>query len=415
MEVGLQLQLDKDAIATWPPVEPMFSAASPSGVQLDVLGRPGTVRALIELFGRHLGSLVCRKWLQVSQALPLTAREEKRLVQAVVTNHWNQHFLRDLGRFRITTLVLRLSCPHPHFQCNPFHGHACFLDSVTDVSVAGVMERCPHLTAIDLSDCWRITDATVDKVRLLADHGRHLLSLKLGSRSFASTHPTDNRLSTQPVITKPVSIGDASLYSVVTAGCSRLATLELFGCHMIHDHALVALADCCRQLTGLTIRSCRALTDDSVIAVGEHCKDLTSFRLEYSTITDDAIVSLANGCRKLTTFHLEQCPRITDVSVITLVTKAAGLKVFSLSGNKHVGERGFAALAEEGSGLTHVRLDQCQGLTYGAIASLATATGCPNLVKLRFCTTSVKWPDSSLEMLAALKEAYPHVKEQWLW
>ena len=105
------------------PVEAALAAASERAhkrrlyhidVRDDALGRPGTMRAMIELFGRGAGIRVCRRWRDTArQAVPLTTKEEAKLCRAIVRGEGSSgcyddpHLLANLGYYDIRALTFR--------------------------------------------------------------------------------------------------------------------------------------------------------------------------------------------------------------------------------------------------------------------------------------------------------------------
>lgn len=390
------------------------AAALAIGIRRDTLGRPKTVRTLIEFVGRHAGGLVCHRWLATTRSLALTEREEAALVRAVVIDHHHQnnntnnnHFVQqNLVWYKIKTLVLRCPATRGSFDCNSIRGHRCFLANVTDAAAGAVIEHCPNLTAVDLTGCVLITNVSVARLTRSCDC-HNLRSLKVGSQALISTHAIMNHNGVQQVI----NIGDAAINSLVQARCCKLATLELRGCHSITNPPFVNLADCCSRLTGLTLYSCSQVNDLAIIAVAKHCSILNRFELTYSNVTDDAIVSLANGCRKLSIVTLDRCPVITDVSVIALASKCHRLEAVGLLRNEKITALGFNALAANGSELASLNLNACTGLTYESLVSITA--GCPKLADLEFLDTNPLGPDVSWtersEAIGDLATAYPHI------
>ena len=69
-------------------------------IRTDALGRMGTIQTMIRLqFGRHAGSLVCRRWRDASRGLALNGTEHARLVQAATADHTNPHLMANLSYY----------------------------------------------------------------------------------------------------------------------------------------------------------------------------------------------------------------------------------------------------------------------------------------------------------------------------
>ena len=222
-------------------------------VRNDALGRVGTIQTLIELLGRHAGSLVCRRWRDSSRGLALTKDEEDHLVLAVAEeseDHTNPRLVANLSYYDIKTLELSRWIPRE--------------ESVTDVPVIALSKGCRNLVNVNLCDCRNITDAAI---------------------------------------------------TALAANCPKISNINLDNCGNITDAAIATLAAGCRTITEVDLSENTNVTDASFAALatgGVGC-NITKIDLTQTSIGDVGVTAIATACRQLTSISLYETA-VTDVA-----------------------------------------------------------------------------------------------------
>jgi len=135
----------------------------------DALGRDGSVRTLVSLFGRRMASGVSRRWRDAARSMSLKApsctqsqwhneyedSEMRRLVHAVAADHTNLHLLANFRYYDVTVIDLR-------------HANSCklrerdFSSTRADATIIALAKGCPNVTAIYLGG--RQGDQTLSKL-----------------------------------------------------------------------------------------------------------------------------------------------------------------------------------------------------------------------------------------------------------
>lgn len=292
-------------------------------VRNDALGRVGTIRTLIELLGRHPGSLACRRWRDASRGLALTEGGEECLVRAVAADHTNPRLLANLGFYDVTRLNLNNSGPYYSARI-----HGLNPDTTTDAAVVALAKGCRNVVSVDLTCCKKVTSVAVIA---LATACPKLTTLKL----YECASLTDD-IAAIPVLANLTALDIGTSHKISDAGalklmrqCPNLASIALEELD-ITNATLRAIATEFPGLASLNLINCQGPLSEAgftAFATGNHDK-FTSIDLSCcSELNVNAFAtSLAAGCRNLTSVGLcHSCDLLTEAGVAALVSGCRNL------------------------------------------------------------------------------------------
>ena len=151
--------------------------------------------------------------------------------------------------------------------------------SIGDEEVSLMAHGCPLLSAICLSGCERITDASCITLGRCC---RQLISID---------------------IERCKNITDKGL-----EGCPPSSKFNLSYCEKITDMGISALAQSCSALSCINLSNCKKITDMGISAIARCCPLLSNIDLsDCEKITDTGVSALASGCPLLDIINLTDC------------------------------------------------------------------------------------------------------------
>jgi len=270
-------------------------------------------------------------------------------------------------------------------------------DFITDRTLETILEYCPGLCRLTISECQGITDQGLLKIRDSQCVGRQtLVSLHL-----AGCHQiTDHGLLG---LVAPRSPSAASLSSLPPV---RLESLDIAGCYQITDHGLIRfLEQCGSKLKQLRVSDCEEITSRTVSTLADHCHGIQWLDMARAgPLTEDCLFSLANRCRDLEWLSLARChpSELSDASSPTSsADPESPLETGDMEGEEEeeleeeeqdsISDRCIAQLCEACPDLQLLDLSYISTLTNGAMESLAesaknlvclTIIGCPGITSV---------------------------------
>ena len=163
-----------------------------------------------------------------------------------------------------------------------------------------------QLTAIDLSECMRITDAGV---LAIAQNCPHLTSLDL-SNNFV--------------------LSDIGL-SAIAESCHHLTSIGLFNIWNLSDIGASAIAEGCHHLTSIDISFNRKVTDVGILAIAQGCPQLMFVNLSYcEQISEIGVQAMLQSCSNLTSINLTYCNRFPTSKLSMLARRYPKLIVTAI-------------------------------------------------------------------------------------
>ncbi|KAF9357915.1 hypothetical protein BGX26_002853 [Mortierella sp. AD094] len=175
-------------------------------------------------------------------------------------------------------IVTRRSQPPVHLRSRR--------EFVTDKTLQTILENCPRLCRLTISECHGITDEGFKLIR-------------------------DSKCVAQSTL---ISLHMAGCYQITDKGLLNLAgesediqlqprfeSLDLAGCYRITDQGLIPLLrQCGNRLIQLRVHDCIDVTSESVLALAEHCPRIRWLDLGRSgKMTEAGLVHLASRCFEL--------------------------------------------------------------------------------------------------------------------
>ena len=141
--------------------------------------------------------------------------------------------------------------------------------SVTDEALCSLVRVCPHLQAVDLESCDRVTGSAL---RCIAEHCPMLERLSaplVGPPILPQSSRTEPLTMSEDDVERSAAEGDA--LHALAKGCTKLQALTLPRCLAPAD-GLAALFRGCTQLTRLELQLCHHLRDDLLVTLTERCE-----------------------------------------------------------------------------------------------------------------------------------------------
>lgn len=233
-----------------------------------------------------------------------------------------------------------------------------------DATDAGILAFGARLTALDASDCARLTDG----------------ALSVGAFS-------ELRVAECPRLTKlhhgALAVLDARACDGVGAGVERLGTcghlysLDLSGV-AVRDSGLLAIALGC-ALTVLRVRGCGELTDAALSAVASSCAGLTVLDVSFcGRLTDVGLIVLGSCCTELRELHVAGLRLATDAGLSGL--HCPDLRELDASSTS-LTSAGLEAALEGAPRLARLAIADCRALDDDALAAIC-AHAAESLVEL---------------------------------
>jgi hypothetical protein len=211
--------------------------------------------------------------------------------------------LPDLAQFSLLTHLGKLS------SLTALKLSECW--RLSEEGVAALCDLLPSLQVLDLSFCDGVTDGCV---KMIAEHLRGLKSLSLEWCQ---------------------RVGDPGAEEL--RKLHHLTSLNLSGCCLFTDATVASICSSCQQLqilclaqSGPPLRK-NGFTDVSLRCIAESLQSITILDLSScGRVTDDGVAAVG-GLSTLTVLNLSHCTRLTDLGV-RRIARLRGLQSLSLSG-----------------------------------------------------------------------------------
>lgn len=272
---------------------------------------------------------------------------------------------------------------------------------LTDKSIQAVAENCHNLrrvlsllvmlTKLKLSGCGLITDAPLT---ILAQNARYLLELDLtncisvaGSFLPVPTASKSNNLLSRRISTESFTPNKTLpvLRELRLGGCASIQTnsfvprfasqewaslriLDLTQCTRLQDTDLATIIAHAPRIRNLVLYKCISLTDRGILSLVSLGKYLHYLHLGHCIeITDMSVIQLAKHCTRLRYLDLASCVRITDLSCLELGLHLEKLKRVGLVKCTNIGDTGIVSLVRGRANvfavLERIHLSYCHRLT----------------------------------------------------
>ncbi|CAN6459774.1 unnamed protein product [Victoria cruziana] len=188
---------------------------------------------------------------------------------------------------------------------------------ISDRSLLSVASNCASLRRFAALDCDFLS---ADGVALLASRCRHLASLSVNGSRLSLSRP-------------------ANLFLVPGR---ELQSLDLSGMD-VSEHLLLAISDLVRSLRRLILPRCTGVSLLGVSEVVRRCELLEHLDLEAAAfLTDEAVKSIGFRLTYLKFINLSSCHRLTNDSLLTIITNAVNLEDIRMERTKLGKGTGFS-------------------------------------------------------------------------
>ncbi|KAF9913349.1 hypothetical protein EC991_000111 [Linnemannia zychae] len=198
-------------------------------------------------------------------------------------------------------------------------------DFVNDWTVKTILDHCPGLCRLSLSECHGITDRSLEFIRdsacvaartLVSLHiagctqitDRGLLGLlgHTAKKSTATTGVSTFSHRSSPLPSSCSSYTSITPFPASTSSLVRLESLDFAGCYHISDKGLIPLLkQCGSRLLQLRVSDCDNITAASVKALAMHCPNIQWLDLcRTGILTEECLILLAEQCTDLEWLNL---------------------------------------------------------------------------------------------------------------
>ncbi|KAF9357552.1 hypothetical protein BGX34_009310 [Mortierella sp. NVP85] len=261
------------------------------------------------------------QWIQVMNLQQETPFPQRPCSQVLTYQHHHRNYHPIQGSVQaLTTARDHLRRLHHHPQQHYHHqqeigttslfeleepdGLPTRRDFVTDRTLKTILEHCPNLRRLTISECRGITDRGMQFLREAPCVARGtLVSLHMAACYQITDQGLLNLVSAHHFSQK---VDGTTTTTTAALGVPRFESLDLAGCFQISDRGLIPLLEQCgARLLQLRVSDCEKVTSDSVMALTRHCPSIQWLDLARSgTLTGECLIQLSEQCPNLEWLNL---------------------------------------------------------------------------------------------------------------
>ncbi|KAF9186730.1 hypothetical protein BGZ50_002342 [Haplosporangium sp. Z 11] len=277
-------------------------------------------------------------------------------------------------------------------------------DFITDKTLQTILDHCPGLCRLTISECHGITD---EGMRMIRD------SACVSRQTLVSLHMAGCHQITDQGLFNLLGQDNNSNHHIRSV--PRFESLDLAGCCQISDDSLIPLLEQCGQrLQQLRVSDCANVTSKSIEVLAQRCPAIQWLDLARSgKLTDHCLCMLAERCSDLEWLNLARChpnetssnknledvdltgsydnakteiegedaatneqdelvqEAVADRSITMLCESCPKIQLLDLSYISTVSNAAIEALSETAHSLVCLTIIGCPGITSEALTSLA--------------------------------------------
>ncbi|KAJ2933339.1 hypothetical protein H1R20_g3766, partial [Candolleomyces eurysporus] len=112
----------------------------------------------------------------------------------------------------------------------------------------------------------------------------------------------------------------------------NLISIDLTNVAEVTNEAIILLAAVSNKLQGVNLNGCKIPGDPALIALAKNCPSLCRLRMGASDlVTDTGVSAIVKGCPRLLELDLHRCQNITDIAVREVWTHAHNMRQLDLA------------------------------------------------------------------------------------
>jgi hypothetical protein len=301
-------------------------------------------------------------------------------IKCVVTNFYNLRRLDMMTCYHASAEAILELCSSTKLLARI---ESINMEGLPELGDAGVMalSKLKNLKELNISKCQRITTAGL---RALADGCPNLVGLNVNYNIETVPDAAPGVEWPPPKMSKLQAVNirgcpnlTPDLFENLLKTCTSLKVL-VTPTHIV-DMDLNSVAKHCRKLEHLDISYAYYPTDDGVQSVTASCKDLASLNLEgCQLMTDAAVVSISESI-SLQWLDISFCLNVTDNSIIKLAKHGSSrLKTLRMTGLWKLTDNSVLQFTHRASQLKFLDITDCEKVSQEAIEAFALSR--PDLV-----------------------------------
>ncbi|NGX43813.1 MAG: hypothetical protein K940chlam7_02118 [Chlamydiae bacterium] len=190
-----------------------------------------------------------------------------------------------------------------------------------------VINRCPNLICLDISNSHSFSDRLVDIPETLEE-------LNVSKCSWLTNKNFPKLTEICPNLSK-ISLASNSQINYSGWGVLRkwecLAKLDISRCRQIGDDDFKVILRACGNATHLTLEQCLGLTDNAFFELAQSISKLTDLDVSRCHISDGPLIDIATRCKQLTTLNCSRCSSLTETGIVQVVRNASNLRSLDIT------------------------------------------------------------------------------------
>lgn len=185
-----------------------------------------------------------------------------------------------------------------------------------------VINRCPHLVCLDLSETRTYSDRFLDIPRALEELNLSKCPWLAGKllKKFSEICPH----------LRALGLGSNGQLRYTDWGILKnfksLEKIDISRCYQVKDDEFKLVLQACRGVTHFKLSECTGLSDHSFFQLGQHIPNLTDLDISRCLLSDAGLVDLSMRCKRLTVLDLTRCKNISEKGILEALNNLSLLR-----------------------------------------------------------------------------------------